>query len=84
MAVGGNSEEAQMDVVGQHGRAGFSLLLNLAKGRVNQGNFTADVHAADHRRLSCREIFIHLCHLGSNNILISNIRNIIIFRAAPQ
>jgi len=38
--------------------------IKFAKGRVDQGNFTADAHAADHRHLSCREIFVYLSHLG--------------------
>ncbi len=72
MAAGGNSEEVEMEVVGQQGRTGLSLpllvgqwtsSLTQAKGRVSQRNFTADAHAADHWRLSCGEILIHLCHL---------------------
>lgn len=77
MAAGGNSEEAEMDVVGQYGRIDTSLLL-LVSGRtmdfqieLGQGqsqpeehSFTADALAADHEHLSCGEVLIDFRRLG--------------------
>ncbi len=85
MAVGSNPEEAQMDVVGQHWRTGFFLLLQVVgrirdyrlepcQGRSRPGEFHSWCPYC--RSLVphwCREIFIYLSHLASNNILISNI-----------